>query len=320
MKITIVAFDLWSFNKKVADYLVLQGNEVTFIDSDKINFIYKNKRQRIGNFFRKLFLGKNIKKNYRNIKILEIINQLPKQDAILIVNPYQFHNEIVVSLRKKTQFYIAHNYDSLTRIPLPTNYKQLFDKVFSFDIEDVKLNADLNFLTNFIYLDQQVNESCTNKAFIILSKSIEREKILSIIADTFDKKGIHNYEFIVAHPETRKVNKNIKLTNHHIDLESVISKMKDSEILIDLVRPKQTGLSFRIFEAMALHKKIITNNKSITQYDFYNPNNILVIDNQNIDLPDAFLNAKYQEIPEEIYHKYTLQNWVQTVFYNNNKK
>lgn len=319
MKITIVAFDLWGFNKKVADYLVSQGNEVTFIDSDIIKFVYKNKIQRVGNFFNKLFLGENIKKNFRNSRILEIIKQLPKQDAILIVNPYQFHNEIIDSLRNKTDFYIAHNYDSLARIPLPTNYKQLFDKVFSFDIEDVKENTDLSFLTNFIYLDQNIIESCTNKAFIILSKSIERERLLSQIADAFDKKGIHNYEFIIANPEARNLNKNIKLINNHIDLEIVNTKMKDSEILIDLVRPKQTGLSFRIFEAMALHKKIITNNKSIKQYDFYDPNNILVIDNQNIVIPDVFLNAKYKEIPLEIYHKYTLENWVQTVFYKKMK-
>ncbi len=317
MKITIVAFDLWGFNEKVADYLKLQGNEVTFIDSDKIKYVYKNKKERIVNFFNKLLFNKNIKKNYRNNKILEIIHQLPKQDCILIVNPYQFHADIVNLLREKAQFYIAHNYDSLTRIPLPINYKQLFDKVYSFDIEDVKSNHDLGFLTNFIYLDKEVNEDCKNKTFMILSKSIEREKILSEIADFFDEKGIANYEFIVAYPEFKNGNKNIQLINHHIDLELVIDKMKNSEILIDLVRPKQTGLSFRIFEAMALHKKIITNNQTITQYDFYNPNNILVIDNQDVKLPDDFLNSKYEEIPAEIYQKYTLKHWVQTVFYDN---
>ncbi len=97
-------------------------------------------------------------------------------------------------------------------------------------------------------------------------------------------------------------------------LDTVIEKMKEAEILIDLVRQNQTGLSFRIFEAMALHKKIITNNTTIKDYDFYNENNILVIDNENITIPETFLNSEYQPLSEELYQKYTLDNFTKTVF------
>ena len=90
--------------------------------------------------------------------------------------------------------------------------------------------------------------------------------------------------------------------------------MKNAEILVDLVRQNQTGLSFRFFEAMALHKKVITNNQTIKQYDFYNENNILLIDNENIIIPDTFLNSKYQPLPEELYKKYTVENWIATAF------
>jgi len=96
--------------------------------------------------------------------------------------------------------------------------------------------------------------------------------------------------------------------------------MKNAEILIDLVRSNQTGLSFRIFEAMALQKKIITNNQSIKEYDFYNSNNILVIDNQVDNIADEFLTKPYKEIPEEIYYKYTLENFINTLFPNLKKK
>ena len=37
----------------------------------------------------------------------------------------------------------------------------------------------------------------------------------------------------------------------------------ESGIIVDLVRDNQTGLSFRIFEALGLRKKIITNNFSL---------------------------------------------------------
>lgn len=313
MKITIVAFDLWGFNKKIAEHLIDNGHEVTFLDLNSIKYIYKSTWHRIGNFLSKVFLGKNIKKDYRNRTLIKMITDLPKQDHVLIVNPSLFRKDILALLREKTNQFIAYNYDSLARIPLPENHNILFNKIFSFDINDVSSNNELSLLTNYIYLDKNINKKPKNKAFMILSKSLEREIILSKIADIFDKKNL-NYEFIVANPATKKVNKKIHLTEQHVKLDIVVEKMKDAEILIDLVRQNQTGLSFRIFEAMALNKKIITNNQTIKQYDFYNEHNILVINNENLTIPDSFLNSKYQPLPEDLYKKYTLENWVAVAF------
>lgn len=314
MKITIVAFDLWGFNKIIADTLEKKGVTTTFIDSNKIHFKYKNFRQRLYNFFSKNFLGRNIKKNYRKRIILQTIQNLSEQDVVLIVNPDHFDCEIVNNLKTKTKKYIAYNYDSLERNPLPENFKTLFDKIYSFDISDVQKHSYLELLTNFIYIPQDFTTKPQNKMFMILSYSLERELLLSRIADILDKKNIHNYEFIVANPETTQVNKNILLTNDHISLDQVINKAKNAEILVDLIRPKQSGLSFRYFEAMALQKKIITNNESVKLYDFYNPNNILIIKDNLTDIDNDFLNNKYEPIPDDIYHKYTLDNWIKTVF------
>src|SRR5690606_21496713 len=111
---------------------------VTFIDSSKIHFSYKNKVQRVMNFFNKTLLNKNIKSGFLNKRLKEIIRELPEQDTILIINPSTFTEDIVQLLKTKTRRYLAHNYDSLERHPLPYNYRDLFDKVFSFDMEDVK--------------------------------------------------------------------------------------------------------------------------------------------------------------------------------------
>jgi len=314
MKITIVAFDIWGFNKQIVDYLKLQGIEVTFYDSNGIRYIYKNKLERVKNFFSKTFLNQNIKKDYLNKTLTDGISNLDMQDYILIVNPGQFKQEIIGLLKSKASQFIAFNYDSLARIPLPDNHEQLFDKIFSFDLNDVKENNYLTLLTNFIYVDHEVNPAPKNKAFMILSKSIERELLLSRIADIFDAKSIKNYEFIVVNPSTQKVNKHIKLTKKHVPLQSVIAKMKEAEILIDLIRPNQSGLSFRVFEAMAFHKKLITNNETIKEYDFYNPDNILILNKEFNDIPDSFLNQSYKEIPADIYNKYTLRYFVKTVF------
>lgn len=313
MKITIVAFDIWGFNKLIVDKLTSNGHDVIFINSSSINYTYKNKAERIKNFFSKTFLNKNIKKGFLNNELIRRAQNLQQQDYILVINSFHFTN-ILEILRTKTENLITYNYDSLARIPLPKNHKTLFNKIYSFDVEDVKNNNNFNLLTNFIYLEKTLDDFSENKAFMILSDSPEREKTLNRIAYILEEKNISNFEFIVLKPSLNNFHKKIIITKKFISLNNVVEKMKNAEILIDLVRKDQTGLSFRIFEAMALNKKLITNNKTIVDYDFYNPNNILIIDDENIIIPNTFLNSKYEPLPNNIYDKYTLDHWVKTVF------
>lgn len=314
MKITILAFDLWGFNKYISERLEDLGYEVSFIDTSKIKYIYKNKWDRLSNFFSKNLLKKNRKKNYIINKTNELVNSLEKQDYCLIINPSFFKPELLNILRSKTNKFIAYNYDSIDRMPLPDNYDTLFDKFFSFDLKDTEENNFLEHLTNFIYLQPNIHPNPEYKASIIISQSKSREAILNKIANYFDHINIKNYQFIVYKPATKNLNKNIKIIRHHIPLDQVNKLMLNSEILIDLLRPNQTGLSFRIFEAMAMNKKIITNNKMIKKYDFYNPNNIFVIDENFTEISEGFLKKPYEKIPDFIYNKYTLNNWINTVF------
>jgi hypothetical protein len=64
-----------------------------------------------------------------------------------------------------------------------------------------------------------------------------------------------------------------------------------------------------------MQRKIITTNSTIKTYDFYNPNNILVLDeNSEININLDFINKPYEKLNEAIYYKYTIENWVNTVF------
>lgn len=98
-----------------------------------------------------------------------------------------------------------------------------------------------------------------------------------------------------------------------IPREKALGKMKDSTIMIDIQRPEQVGLTFRVFESLGYRKKLITTNKDVVNYDFYNPNNILVLDPENIKIPESFLESEYQEVPEEIFNKYQIKNWVKKI-------
>jgi hypothetical protein len=68
---------------------------------------------------------------------------------------------------------------------------------------------------------------------------------------------------------------------HHspeLSYSEVLSQVSRAKVILDIQQKGQTGLSLRPFEAIGLQKKLITTNASIRDYDFYHPNNIMIID------------------------------------------
>ena len=98
-----------------------------------------------------------------------------------------------------------------------------------------------------------------------------------------------------------------------IDSNSVNLINQESKAIVDIQHPNQFGLTMRTIETIGSGKKLITTNKDIVNYDFYNPNNICVIDRENPVVPLDFLKSDYQQLSEQIIKKYTLKQWVYDV-------
>ena len=69
----------------------------------------------------------------------------------------------------------------------------------------------------------------------------------------------------------------------------------------------------RTIEMIGMNKKIITTNQTIKEYDFYNPNNICVIDRNNININTNFFDAQYEPLSDQIYIKYSLEQWIKDI-------
>lgn len=96
--------------------------------------------------------------------------------------------------------------------------------------------------------------------------------------------------------------------------QTIVKIIKQSKVIIDIQYPKNSGLTMRTIEMLGMKKKIITTNKDIANYDFYNPNNIHIIDRNDVKFDINFLKSKYIEIPENVYEEYTLESWLEDVF------
>lgn len=83
-----------------------------------------------------------------------------------------------------------------------------------------------------------------------------------------------------------------------------------SSVILDIQHPKQSGLTMRTLEILGSRKKMITTNKDVVNYDFYNPNNIFVINREKPTIDESFFEKEYVPLSNEIYKKYSLEQWV----------
>ena len=92
-------------------------------------------------------------------------------------------------------------------------------------------------------------------------------------------------------------------------LDFLTSELSHGAIL-EVVQSGQHGITWRPIEAAVYKRKLITNFKDIKNYDFYNPQNIFVIGEDNYDDLVSFLSSEFQEIPPKIIDQYCFDGWL----------
>lgn len=321
MKICLISFDFWHYDEHIVKKLKEKGIEAYHINIGA--FTHKNFGARFTNAMSKVFIGKNLKHEKRQNFIIDSLKKIGKQDQILVINPENIEEHVHQVIRKYTDRNIAYLYDSMSRNPAQ-HILHFFDTVFSFDDEDVK-KYGFKKITNYNYLEYCPSEKQNPKLdlFYITSYDTGRLERLNHLINQIQNLNI-KFKAVIAGKKGWKNQitqiidqKNINILNFrrtNIPQQSLPKLYKNTKVILDLQRHNQMGLSFRIFEAMALEKKFITDNQNIKNYDFYNSKNILILNDDFSNIEKSFFETKYEKLPDEIYYKYTLNNWVNTVF------
>lgn len=318
MKICVISFDFWGYDAHIVETLKEKGIEANHIKIGAVS--YENFGERLTNLFSKVFLGKNLKYQKRQKFVIEQLDKLGHQDQILVLNADTFDHSTLEYMKKCTNRFITFLYDNLDRCPVQDKL-HFFDKIYSFDDKDIEKHG-FERLTNYNYLPflSQEKQNLSEDALYITSYDKKRIKQLDILSQKFEELRLKFDLYVIGKKSWKNqlmkpFSKNkIVFTRKRINHENLPEFYKRTKVILDLMRENQYGLSFRVFEAMALEKKIITDNEKIKNYDFYNLNNILVLNKDFSNITKEFFETPYQSLPEEIYKKYTLEKWVERVF------
>jgi hypothetical protein len=320
-KVLFITPDYMDYTSIILDGITDSSNAETFLittTGKKLKFAYRNIFHRIQNFFSKLILNKNQKNLFYNKVIRErletIFKELQGFDDVFILRPDLIKKHLPF-IKKHSKRMIAYFWDSFARIPEGRDTIQYFDKFFSFEPKNVK-DHNLLFLPNFYSPDLAANKDSEPQFDLsYVASSDDRLPTLERILDSLIHLHLEtNINIVAAETMANKNEKSIRWFTDVLPRKETIRIMNNSRVLLDIAQPKQEGLSFRIFEAMKLEKKIITTNRSVTAYDFYDPNNVFVWENENTIPARDFFTSPYSPLPAEVFTKYSLQKWISTIF------
>lgn len=278
----------------------------------------------------KSFISKKIDDYYKNI--IEV-TKYENINYLFLVAPETIDLKIIEKIKqnhKNIQIF-TYFWDSIKNKRTALNYLHISDKYFSFDSNDIKINNKIEFLPLFYIKDY---ENISNEKEDILydicfigTIHSDRYKIIKQIEDQVRSIDLQTYFYFYSPSKIlfflqklfKKDFKDIKwkdVSFKSLNKADVINFIKKSKTIIDIQHPLQTGLTMRTIEMLGANKKILTTNKDIINYDFFIKDNILVFDRNEIEINAEFFDKKYFKIEEGLYKKYSLSNWLKTIFEN----
>lgn len=216
---------------------------------------------------------------------------------------------------------ILYLWDDIDRIDNYIEISKYFERIISFDKDDC-CKYGLEFLPLFYCNEFLYNKEKKYIDFFFTGwLHSDREKILDKIIKEYPNtkynwfallrtSRLHSFKNFLCTFKKRKFYVSFK----DLSLSDNATYMKKSKIVIDMPFESQKGLSMRTIESLAAGVKLITTNKEVKYYDFYNENNILIINRENPIIKDNFINIPCRPIAPEILEKYSIKNWINTIF------
>lgn len=102
------------------------------------------------------------------------------------------------------------------------------------------------------------------------------------------------------------------ITHNQIPYSEIIKMIVDSDIILEINKEGQKGLTFRALESVFFKKKLITNNKEIVCTRLYNPNNVFILSDQTTEEDlQLFVSSPYDKTNNSsLQEYYSFKTWV----------
>ncbi|MDR3725101.1 MAG: hypothetical protein P4K83_11515 [Terracidiphilus sp.] len=250
-------------------------------------------------------------------------------DFVLLIRAEAVTREFISELRvcHKSAAIFLYQWDSMTLTRGPVDKLDLFDRTFSFDKRDCA-KYSMTFLPLFYMEDyRDIDRSADAKYDFVFVGTIHsnRYNFIRQIERFAHAHSMSTYFYmffpsLAVFYKLKHIDRKLPGAGRadfkyvHLSKHEAVQAMADARIVIDSEHPAQIGLTMRTIEALGAHRKLITTNPDVVNYDFYHPNNILVVCRESVEIPESFIDARYVDVEPDTYEKYSIHRWVSTIF------
>lgn len=201
----------------------------------------------------------------------------------------------------------------------PARFKKFGVEMFTFDRAAAERH-NIGF-RHYFYEHEEEAEAAKKNApgtecdIVFFGSDKGRLPYLIKLKDTFADCGAKT-ELYVVPDKRRSYTKSQRefLLNGWQPYEKIVAITQKARAVLDLNVEEQTGITLRPMESIFLGKKLITNNRDIRNYDFYDKRNVFITDEDDYaDLGD-FLHSGFVPVDEKIMENYRMEHWLESFF------
>jgi hypothetical protein len=314
-RILFIGIDYFSYDQIISEGLQGIGADVTLIvESPKILRSYSSISVLIRrlSFINKLLQTLHEEKLKRKIYLMEF-------DYVLVLRGESLNVDFIDYLRRShhNANFILYQWDSINSLRKFVELRKRFDRCLTFDRLDALMDKTLIFRPLFFSRSSVNNTSPTQGLVFVGSLHSNRLKLIQSVKNQALARNVPVKVYIrvslagLFRSWIRGVFKDVFLTS--MTYEKYLEWTETAEVILDFPHPQQSGLTMRTIEAIGLKKKLITTNKDIVNYDFYDPRYICVLDETDPVIPEGFLNGDQPSYDSGILEQYTLRRWAMDV-------
>ena len=200
----------------------------------------------------------------------------------------------------------------------PAHYKKYGCEIYSFDRRQAQ-KAAITFRHYFYEYEEEYEEiknlpADIRQDILFIGSDKGRMKSLQELEREFSKSGLSFYYQVVPDKRAKYTKEqSTHLLKERIPYTQIAKAIAESRAVLDFTSAGQSGITLRSMECIFFGKKLITNNDDVVHYDFYNENNVFLLNQRDLAELPQFMSTEFL-LDKDATSRYTKEYWMESFF------
>lgn len=308
MKILIIGEPFFGYAERIKKQLIRRGLEADLV----FGYTPTSKDRFLKKIFKKEF---NEKPYYQNL-----LNAKEAYNFILVINgknlPDYFIHGIMQKNKKAEK--VLYVWDDIKNLQQTNDFFSLFDRKLTYSKFDADENPGFQFQPFFFSHQFNVQQKDIGASFVGSLHS-DRYKKLKYLQEKNPEAHFFFYLFsdLISYFKYATMVKLKDVKFKTLAYEEYIATLSRSKAVIELQHSTQRNITTRAIEVLGTQTKLITTSEGVKNYDFYNENNVFILNDNNTTEIQHWLKQDYQPYSEDLIRKYHINSWLDEILKRN---